>query len=83
VAGQVIMDDGTESTMTKHRRVDRRVGTHGLDDEHLPGQHCPGPRQARRMAPPWGGRRSLRDDPNGQNDKAPALARKTRRGKRD
>jgi len=65
VASQVIMDDGTESTMTKHRRAERASGTIGLDDEYRPGPRCLGRHhparqdpghQARRTAPAERGR---------------------------
>jgi hypothetical protein len=34
------MDDGAESTMTKHSREDRRYRTRWLDDEYPSGQYC-------------------------------------------
>ena len=69
MASQAIMDAGTESTMTKHRRAGRRGGTSGLDDEHLSGQHCLGrhhaPHLARRTAPAERARPSQREGAEG------------------
>jgi hypothetical protein len=93
VASQVIMDDGAESTMTKHSRRARRWGTDWLDDEYPSGQHCfrqqgfrqhsflrhCAPHQVMRRAPAERGRPDQREEAEEQNGDPARSARNPHR----
>ena len=86
MASQVIMDDGTESTMTMHSRQAHRQATRRLDDEYLPGQRCfrqdraPYPGSLR--TPGERDRPGQRQEASDQNGDAIRPARRARRDRR-